>query len=69
MTQAEVQIVAVLLTVKETAERLNIGRSKMYELVLSGEVESVQIGRLRRIPAVAVDAYVSSLRATQVGAP
>jgi excisionase family DNA binding protein len=55
---------AVLLTVEEAAERLRIGRTTMYALVSSGAVESVKVGRLRRVPAEAVDAYVTVLRTT-----
>lgn len=55
---------AVLLTVEEAAERLRIGRTTMYALVSSGAVESVKVGRLRRVPVEAVDAYVTMLRAT-----
>jgi excisionase family DNA binding protein len=51
-----------LLTVEEGAERLHIGRTRMYALVKSGAIESVQIGRLRRIPATAIDAYADRLR-------
>jgi len=35
----------------------------MYALVKDGEVESVQIGRLRRIPADALPRYLEQLRA------
>ncbi|MBN9101137.1 MAG: excisionase family DNA-binding protein [Pseudonocardia sp.] len=52
----------LVLTVEEAAERLRIGRTLMYALVAAGEVESVRIGRLRRIPTDALDAYVSTLR-------
>jgi len=52
----------IVLTVEEAAECLSIGRTLMYALVTAGEVESVQIGRLRRIPIDALDRYVSSLR-------
>lgn len=58
------QIEAVLLTVEEAADRLRIGRTTMYALVSSGAVESVKVGRLRRVPAEAVDAYVTVLRTT-----
>jgi excisionase family DNA binding protein len=34
----------LLLTIDESADRLGIGRSLMYQLVLSGEVESVKVG-------------------------
>lgn len=52
----------LLLTVEEAAERLRIGRSLMYRLVLSGAVESVHVGRLRRIPAECLDEHVARLR-------
>ncbi|MFD4863685.1 excisionase family DNA-binding protein [Streptomyces sp. NPDC058412] len=52
----------VLLTVEEAARRLRIGRTLCFRLVGTGELESVPIGRLRRIPPDAVDAYVARLR-------
>ena len=52
----------VLLTVEEAARRLRIGRTTCFRLVLAGEIESVTVGRLRRIPADAVPAYVAKLR-------
>ncbi|MEU6540817.1 excisionase family DNA-binding protein [Streptomyces sp. NPDC047000] len=51
-----------LLTVEETARRLQIGRTTCFRLVLAGEIESVTLGRLRRVPADAVPAYVAKLR-------
>ena len=52
----------LLLTVPEAALRLGIGRSLMYELLASAEVESIHVGRLRRIPADALAAYVDRQR-------
>jgi excisionase family DNA binding protein len=52
----------IVLTIEEAAECLGIGRTLMYALVTAGEVESVRIGRLRRIPTDALDRYVSQLR-------
>lgn len=51
-----------LLTVEEAADWLSIGRTRMFALVKSGEVESVQIGRSRRIHPDAIDAYARRLR-------
>ena len=51
-----------LLTTEETARRLSIGRTLVYRLMASGDLESVRIGRLRRIPAVALDDDVDRLR-------
>jgi excisionase family DNA binding protein len=51
----------VLLTVEEVAERLGIGRTTTFRLVKTGEIESVRIGRLRRIHIDAVNAYAARL--------
>lgn len=51
----------VLLTVEEAAERLHIGKTKTYALVKAGEIESVLIGRLRRIHVDAINAYAARL--------
>jgi excisionase family DNA binding protein len=58
----------LLLTVEEAAERLGVGRSTMYGLILDGAVESIHIGRLRRVPADALSEYLTRLRATQAPA-
>ena len=51
----------LLLTVEEAARLLGIGRTTMFRLIKSGEVESVQIGRLRRIRPDALTAYTQRL--------
>ena len=58
----EVTAARIVLTIEEAAERLGIGRTLMYSLVASGEVESVQIGRLRRLPTEALTDFVARLR-------
>jgi excisionase family DNA binding protein len=52
----------LVLTVEEAAQRLGIGRTVMYALVSSGAVESVRIGRLRRVPADALVTFLDELR-------
>ena len=54
-----------LLTVEAAAQRLSIGRTTMYALLKSGQINSVRIGRLRRIPADALTAYTTRLVAEQ----
>ena len=54
--------VRLVLTVEEAAELLGIGRTLMYALISAGEVESVRIGRLRRVPIDALERYVIGLR-------
>lgn len=58
----------VLLTVAEAAERLGIGKTKTYAFVMSGELESVRIGRLRRIHVDAIAAFAVHLVAAQASA-
>ncbi|MGI9001973.1 MAG: helix-turn-helix domain-containing protein [Pseudonocardia sp.] len=53
---------ALVLTVEQAAARLGIGRTLMSSLVAIGAVESVTIGRFRRIPADALVHYVNGLR-------
>ena len=52
----------ILLTMEEAAVRLRIGRTSMYRLVATGAVESVTVGRLRRVPVECLAEYVSQLR-------
>jgi len=53
---------ALLLSVREVAERLGCGRTFVYELISSGQLETVKLGRLRRVPVAALDALVERLR-------
>lgn len=55
----------LVLTIEQAARRLGIGRTLMYSLVMTGEVESVTIGRLRRIPVECLAEYVTKLRTVQ----
>ncbi|MCZ7535704.1 MAG: helix-turn-helix domain-containing protein [Acidimicrobiia bacterium] len=48
----------LLLTVREAATTLSIGRSTLYELISAAEIEVVHIGRSVRIPASELDAFV-----------
>jgi|GEM_PF-632731 len=59
--------VRLLLSVEEAAQCLHIGRSTIYTLVAQNQLESVKIGKLRRIPAAALDDYVASLRDADYG--
>jgi excisionase family DNA binding protein len=52
----------VLLTPVEAAQALGIGRSKVYHLLQSGQLESVHIGSCQRIPREALHELVEALR-------
>lgn len=51
----------VMLTVEEAAERLNVGRTTMFKLIRRGDVETIQIGRLRRVPVSSIQNYAARL--------
>src|SRR5712691_6128512 len=48
-----------LLTVRDVAGRLGIGRSQVYELINSGQMESVAIGRVRRVSPASLAEFIS----------
>ncbi len=58
----------ILLTPTEAARALGIGRSKLYQLMQDGVLESVHIGACRRIPTDALLALVAKLRGGSVDA-
>jgi len=49
----------LLLTMVEAARELSVGRTTMYELVGSGEIDVVHIGRAVRVPVAELDAFVA----------
>ena len=53
--------IRLLLTVDETMHVLNISRSFIYELMRDGSLESVRIGRSRRIVADSIGPFVAKL--------
>ncbi|MER7576644.1 helix-turn-helix domain-containing protein [Streptomyces sp. NPDC126514] len=55
----------VLLTVEEAAVCLRIGRTTCFSLIRTGQLESLMVGGLRRVPADAPAAYLARRRAEQ----
>jgi excisionase family DNA binding protein len=55
----------LLLKPEQAAAAIGISRSKLFELIAAGQIETVQIGRSRRIPHAALGDYVSRLRSAQ----
>ena len=47
------------LSVEDLMPILNIGRNTAYELVRSGQIRSIRIGRQLRIPKDAVQEYLT----------
>jgi excisionase family DNA binding protein len=51
----------LLVTPREAARRLALGRTTVYDLIARGELESVVIGRCRRVPVSSLHEFVSRL--------
>ncbi len=48
----------IAITPSEAARRVGISRTKLYELLASGEVPSFTLGRARRIPVDGLREFV-----------
>lgn len=53
-----------LLTIIEAAARLRIGRSSIYRLIDTGDLDVVHVGRSARIPTQAIDTLIQRLPRT-----
>jgi excisionase family DNA binding protein len=60
--------VRLAYSVEEAAALLGIGRTFMFQLVATGEIESFKIGNLRKISHEALIAYINRLRSEQAAA-
>ncbi len=49
----------ILLKVEEVAYLLRLSRTKVYALLESGEIPSIRCGWARRIPRLALEAWVA----------
>lgn len=52
----------LVYTIDEAAAALRISRTKLYELLADGQIESIHIGRSHKIPADALRTYLARLR-------
>src|SRR6266852_4749672 len=54
-----------LYSALEAATLLGVGRTYMFHLIATRQIESVKIGKLRKVPSDALDEYIDRLRAEQ----
>ncbi|GAA3552547.1 hypothetical protein GCM10022222_40220 [Amycolatopsis ultiminotia] len=57
-----------LFSIEAAAQRLSIGRTTMYGLIRAGDIETIRIGRLRRVSASAIAEYIAKITAAQTAA-
>jgi excisionase family DNA binding protein len=54
-----------LLSVREAADNIGLSRSTLYQLIKSGDVNSVTVGSRRLVPAAELERFVASLIESQ----
>ena len=64
--QSNPQKEPMLVTVAEMAIMLRIGRTAAWELVRKHKIQSVKIGRTRRVPVAVIREYVVHLLESEV---
>ena len=55
----------LLYSVTEAAGLLGVGRTYLFRLIAAGEIESIKVGKLRKIPRDALGRYIDKQRAGQ----
>lgn len=51
----------VLYRIEEAAQLLSVSKSRVYELIRSGQLRTVKVGKSHRVPARSLDEYVALL--------
>jgi excisionase family DNA binding protein len=56
----------LLYSVTEAARLLGVGRTYMFRIIAAGEIESIKVGKLRKIPRDAFGRYIDQQRSGHV---
>jgi excisionase family DNA binding protein len=52
----------ITVRIREACRLTGIGRSKLYELIASGEIEIIKVGTITLIPTAALQSFVELRR-------
>jgi excisionase family DNA binding protein len=64
-TPSEAPVSDQLNNIGNTQEKLGgLGRTRVFDLIRTGQLKSVKIGRRRLVPDSAIAEYIESLKAT-----
>ena len=58
-----------LMRIEPACKYLDVGRSKLYELIREGKLDEVKIGKSARITTASLKKFVESLPASPGGSP
>lgn len=57
------KVLPSLLAIKQATHELGISRTSIYELIASGKLKTVKIGRRRFVTLEAIEEFIASLSA------
>lgn len=57
--------IPLLITVEEASDLLRLGRTRTYDFIRCGSIQSVKVGRRRLVVRSSLDSFVQSLIAGQ----
>lgn len=57
----------ITVRIPDAARMLGLGRSKIYELIASGDIEIVKLGRSTLVPVASLHALIERLKREQLG--
>ncbi|MEE4212911.1 MAG: helix-turn-helix domain-containing protein [Parvularcula sp.] len=57
----------ICVRINDAARMIGVGRTKLYELISSGELEAVKIGKATRVTTVSLNELVERRSATDLG--
>ncbi|WP_034221042.1 excisionase family DNA-binding protein [Actinotalea ferrariae] len=60
--QAHYNTEKLLISVEEAAERLDIGRTLLFELIRTDQIRTIRVGRLRKVPVESLHEFVERQR-------
>ena len=60
-------ITAIFRSMNDAATALGVSRTTLYKLIEEGDLDSVKIGKARRISTESLEAYAAKLLATARG--
>jgi excisionase family DNA binding protein len=58
-----------LIKIEPACRYLDVGRSKLYELIREGKLDAVKIGKSARVTTTSLKRFVESLPASPGGSP
>jgi excisionase family DNA binding protein len=59
----ELRLRPITVRIREACRITGIGRSKLYELIQAGEIETIKVGAVTLLPVAGIEAFLARRRA------